>query len=99
MKSEKHRGTHKNPAEKNVLPLTDQISENLKENTSSLLQNGMQNLEADIESALYQVDDALMLLLSTEVRVESLAESLTFLKKHLLRSLHSLRDWRLAVLR
>ena len=82
-----------------VLPQTDQVYMPLREREFFLLRNGMLNLEADIESALYQVVDALMLPSVTEVRHADLADRLICLKRLLNKSLHSLRDWKLSLLK
>jgi len=63
------------------------------------LRNGMQNLDADIESALFQVDDALMSSLEIADLPEDYIVRLTCLKKLLNKSLHSIRDWRIALLK
>jgi len=82
-----------------VLPQTDQVYMPLKEREFYLLRNGMLNLEADLESALFQLDDALMLSLKIADRPNDYCERLICLKRLLNKSLHSLRDWKLSLLK
>ena len=99
----KHHGIQPKPVDtipiQPVQPQTGPLCISLNQQESSLLRNGMLNLEADIESALYQVVDALMLPSVTEVRHADLADRLICLKRLLNKSLHSLRDWKLSLLK
>ena len=70
----------------------------LSEEEFCLLRSGMLSLEQDIESAMYQTIDALMLSLEIGGQQEDLAEKLIYLRKHLKRSLHSVKELRSAVL-
>ena len=67
----------------NAQQLTDHPYLNLNEMESSSLRNGMLNLVADLESALWETDDALMLSLKIEDPQEILIERLTYLKRRI----------------
>jgi len=98
MKKELPRGTQQNPADltptKHVPPHPESLYMSLSDKEYSSLRNGMLNLEADTESAILQITDALQFTFGTGDQTEKLVDRLICAKKLLNKSLHRIRDWR-----